>query len=64
MKEVRSKLLQNKLNQNHRYDINVNPINYHPDDFKFVKNNMSTKLDPVYSGTYEVISDDSPNVKI
>ncbi|KAH9643789.1 hypothetical protein HF086_002287 [Spodoptera exigua] len=63
-KDARDNLLKSKLIQKERYDRNINPIVYHPDDLILVKNNMCNKLDNVYSGPYKVVSDESPNVKI
>lgn len=64
LKEARDNLLKSKLDQKERYDKNVNPTTYNPDDLVLVKNNMCNKLDNVYTGPYRVISDESPNVKI
>lgn len=63
-KEARDNLLKSKFEQKKRYDKNINPVTYRPNDLVLIKNNMCNKLDNVYSGPYRVISDESPNVKI
>lgn len=63
-KEARQNLLNNKTIRKIKYDITSNPITYKKDDLILVKNETGNKFQPIYSGPYVVVKDESPNVQI
>ncbi|KAJ8708942.1 hypothetical protein PYW07_013546 [Mythimna separata] len=63
-KEARDNLIASKVNRKIRYDRNINPVTYKPNDLILVKNETGNKLQSIYSGPYNVIRECSPNVKI
>lgn len=63
-KEARNNLIASKTNRKTKYDRNLNPVYYKPNDLVLVKNETGNKFQSIFSGPYKVIKDKSPNVEI
>lgn len=63
-KEARDNLIKSKINRKMKYDRNINPVTYKPNDLVLLKNETGNKLQSLYSGPYKVVNDCSPNVEI
>lgn len=63
-KEARENLIESKMHRKHKYDNNINPVNYRQDDLVLLKNESGNKQDSIYLGPYVVLRDLSPNVEI
>lgn len=63
-KEARQNLLKNKFKRKIHYDRNTNPMVYKPNEKILIKNENRSNLTSVFSGSYVVIRDVSPNVKV
>lgn len=63
-KEARENLVSRKEQRVKRMNDKVNLYNYKIGDLVMLKNEQRKKLDPIYLGPFEVLSDQKPNVEI
>ena len=56
-------LVASKLKRKDKYDKNANPIVYKKGDLILVQNETGDKLSVVYNGPFEVLEEETPNVK-
>lgn len=62
--DAKNSLLISKTERKLTYDKKINSLTYKPGDFLLVKNQIASKLDPIWNGPFLVLEDISPNVKI
>lgn len=63
-KEVREKLIKEKLKRNENHNKNASNKIYNQGDLVLLKNENGSKMDNIYIGPYRVVNDEGPNVKI
>lgn len=60
--DAKDNLIASKLKRKEMVDKKSNPCSYKVGDKVLLKNNTTSKLDPLYIGPYTVVKDKSPNV--
>lgn len=62
--DARKNLLNSKILRKKKFDQHIKPFSYKKGDKLYLKNETGSKLDSLYTGPYEVVLDNQPNVTI
>lgn len=62
--DAQNNLIAGKANRKLAHDKTINPVKYKTGDLVLIKSETGNKLSAVYDSPYEVLKDESPNVRI
>lgn len=62
--DAKSNLLDSKVHRKNVFDKTCNYVNYKFNDQVLLKSDTGSKLEPLYTGPYKVVREDSPNVTL